>query len=348
MPTTALTTAAVTPADPSASPHAPVVLFARDGDLWRTNLDGDGVERLTEGAPLVWRPGMGDWWVSYLSTPIQVSPDGRWITFLGAHARVLIDLATEAQGGMPMPDDVSPVGDWSPDSRYFAYGTDELYVHDVQTGHTTQLADPPIVDDGAGRGVREVVWSPDGQFIGFACCYVIPTDVYTGTAVGQIRRLELATLAVESMGQIDSHVAMSNHLCWTEEGELTTTKALGWDRAREARCSHGRPQPRTTSADGIEQALLNAVSLDTSVSTGATRLTVSEVATDEIIWQQEFSRTVEIVTWSPDDRYLLLDDLEPHSPIWRIESDDGTSLTLIIEDGFLVDVIPQWHHWARE
>jgi hypothetical protein len=71
-----------------------MILFARERDLWRTNLDGGAAERLTEGNLLDWQPGRDDWWVTALSTPVQVSPDGRWITFFGQHNRVLIDLTT--------------------------------------------------------------------------------------------------------------------------------------------------------------------------------------------------------------------------------------------------------------
>lgn len=67
------------------------------------------------------QPGEGDWRMNYLSTPVQISPDGRWITFLGQNARVLVNVTTRTQRGIPMPHAVSPVGDWSPDSCYFAY-----------------------------------------------------------------------------------------------------------------------------------------------------------------------------------------------------------------------------------
>ncbi len=72
----------------------PDVLFARERDLWRTNLDGDKAERLTEGNLLAWRPGQEDWWMAFLSNPVQVSPDGRWLTFFSKQNRVLVDVAT--------------------------------------------------------------------------------------------------------------------------------------------------------------------------------------------------------------------------------------------------------------
>jgi hypothetical protein len=52
---------------------------------------------------------------------------------------------------------------------------------------------------------------------------------------------------------------------------------------------------------------------------------------------------VNIFAWSADGQYLILNNYFPGLfPIWRLFM-DGTSVPeLIIEEGFLMDVIPMW------
>jgi Tol biopolymer transport system component len=337
--TTPLPTAASASISLSTSLRCPVVLFARERDLWRTDLDGEAVEQLTQGERLIWQPGKDDWWIKFLSTPVQVSPDGRWITFLGQRGRILVDVTTRTQIGLPTPH--VAIGDWSPDSRHFAYapesiGNQVLYSYGIEQGQATRLLDLPIVDGEAGGGIRDVVWSPDGRFIGFACCFTIPTDVYTGTLVGQIRQIEVATGQMETVGETQSSVAASSYLCWTADGHLTADKSQG------IRCSYERSRYPAVSGDGSKYASLGSSSPDDSSWTGPSRLTVSEAATGEVLWQREISGTLKTVTWSPDGQYLLLDDDLDRSPVWRIRSDGSAELELIIEDGFLLGVILQW------
>jgi Tol biopolymer transport system component len=338
--TTPLPTASSASIPLSTSLRCPVVLFARESDLWRTNLDGEAVEQLTQGERLIWQPGKDNWWANFLSTPVQVSPDGQWITFLGQRVRILVDVTTRTQIGLPMPH--AAIGDWSPDSRYFAYAPEPigshqvLYSYDIQQGQTTRLLDLPIDDREAGGGIRNVVWSPDGRFIGFACCFTIPTDVYTGTLVGQIRQIEVATGQMETVGETQSSVAASSHLCWTADGHLTADKSQG------IRCSYERSRYPAVSGDGSKYASLGPSSPDDSSWTRPSRLTVSEAAMGEVLWQREISGTLKTVTWSPDSQYLLLDDDLDRSPIWHIRSDGSAELEPIIEDGFLLGVIPQW------
>ncbi len=336
-------TATSTPVSWSTPPRCPVVLFARERDLWRTNLYGDVAEQLTEGELLDWQPGTDDWWVTALSTPVQISPDGRWLTFFRERIRVLVDVTARAAIGMPMPHAL--IGDWSPDSRYFAYGTDEgLYLYDVQKNRTNRWVDPPMLDREAGVNVREVVWSPDGRFIGFACCFT-PLSEEAAASVGQVWKLEVATGQMETVGEIKAYVAMDNPLCWTAEGQLVAAEELA-ERGQGARCSKwglsAFPLIAPASPDGTKYAYLGPSSPDDPFWTGPSLLTVSEAATGEVLWQREISGTIRYITWSPDGQYLLLDDDLDRSPIWRIYSDGTGDLELLIEDGFLLGVIPQW------
>ncbi|MBN2389456.1 MAG: hypothetical protein JXR84_01950 [Anaerolineae bacterium] len=339
---TSLPAATPTPISPPAPPHCPAVLLARDRFLWRTNVDGDAVEQLTHETRLPWQPGKEeeDWWMSFLLRPVQVSPDGRWITFLPQYERFLFDVTTHAR--VNIPGRGATVVDWSPDSRYMTYAVakgseDVLYAYDVQQAQTTELLTLPKLsaDD---PGITSVVWSPDGRFIGFGCCYAMPADVYTGTLNGQIRQIEIATGQVEAVGETRLHVAASVPVCWTDRGQLTT------DANQGVRCAGHRPSLLIApiSPDGAKRVSYGPSLPDDVDWTGATLLTVSEAMTEEVLWQREIEWRVSSVSWSTDGQYLLYDDNQDGSPIWRVSADGSGDSEMVIENGFLLGVIPQW------
>lgn len=83
-------------------------------------------------------------------------------------------------------------------------------------------------------------------------------------------------------------------------------------------------------------------------------LIVINVTTGELLWQQEIvaldnTFPLEFLYWSPDGKYLLLDEPDELyegqrqlSPIWRIMADGSTSLEVIAEHGFLLGTVRQW------
>ena len=48
------------------------------------------------------------------------------------------------------------------------------------------------------------------------------------------------------------------------------------------------------------------------------------------------------LAWSADGQYLLLDNDQVHSPIWRMRADGQGGPEQLMADGFLIDVVPQW------
>lgn len=97
-----------------------------------------------------------------------------------------------------------------------------------------------------------------------------------------------------------------------------------------------------TNLDGDGNVYLGLSSPDDSFETGSSLLTVSAAATEVVLWQREISWTFRHITWSPDGRYLFLDDDLDRSPIWHISADGSGDLETVIEDDFLLGVIPQW------
>lgn len=274
------------------------------------------------------------------AAPPQVSPDGRWIALSqSGFDLVLVDVTGHAQARLLQPG--AAVVAWSPDSCCLAYASGiegtELYLHDIQSNQTERLI--TIEQEGSEMGIRDVVWSPDGRYIAFACCFASIHSDDRGDLVGEIRRLEVTSRQIETVGTITATIASSSPLCWTADGQLMTTA----NPTPAARCSDTpRRSPIVISPDGVRVAKLAPISWDGFDWSGPSRLSVVEMATDQLLWQQELTINATTVAWSPDGRYLLLDDDLAHSPIWRIKVGGTDGLEPVLEEGFLLDVLFQW------
>ena len=129
-------------------------------------------------------------------------------------------------------------------------------------------------------------------------------------------------------------------MCWTADGQVTQ------DVPRGVTCSY---QPLSTTAfspDWSLAAVLTplppATSLPKSASwTGGSLLTVKQTQTEQVVWQREIREaSVNRVAWSPEGAYVLLDDELESSPIWRVRAEGASSVSIIIEDGFLLGLMP--------
>lgn len=340
--TTPATSAFVSPTSDSL-----VVLFAADDDLWRTDVSGSNLEQLTDGRILNWNIENGnDWLLAARWRPPQISPDGRWIALSSTGREViLVDVTTQKQSQIPGPG--APIVTWSPDSRYFAYSpdsslagtSDDLYLYDIQKQQSRRLLQ---LEKDVGVGIVSIVWSPDGRFLAFGCCFT--ADTSTGLFTGKIQQVEIATGNMEVVGEMWSSVGGgSPELCWTANGPLPGEAIEEKDKIDGNPCSvKNRYESDATSPDGNLLASLSPTSPDDTLWTGSSLLTVKEISTDSLVWQREVEPGTKRVFWSPDSQYLLLDDDRNHSPIWRIKADGSSELEIIVKDGYLLEIIPQW------
>jgi Tol biopolymer transport system component len=328
VPIPTITPTDLTPAEP-ASGQGPAVLFARDDDLWRADVNGGQIEPLTAGGALHW--GMmkpeNDAYLAAITRPPHVSPDGRWLAFApDSWSLSLVDVAHP--GLVRQIEPAVPIPAWSPDSRYLAYGTaDSVYIYDIEIDILTRLLH-------AVRPVN-VAWSPDMRYLAFACCFA-PSLPYNGINYGEIRRVEIAIGQVDIVDASISTIAGgTTPVCWSADGSEVT----GWTESTI--CSYGRPYLYGTSPDGTQHAYLSLRSPDDEEYFRL--LVVTDLATEEILWQREVPR-VQKLFWSPDGQYLLLgsDGYLSEAAIYRLPADGTAAPELIIHDGYLLGVIPQW------
>ncbi len=328
---------------PPQSGTGPVFLFARDDDLWRMDVQAERVERLTEDGLLNWGVTKSpDWQMAVAYRPPQVSPDGRWIS-LSRTGRDLVLVNVETKKWEQIPELGAPLVAWSPDSRYMAYQgheaflmlrrqNDDLYVYDLQEQEASLLVS---YDKDACCTIASLVWSPEGTQIGYGCCF--ETDEATGISTGLIQQLEFSTGKITTTGQIKSSIGGGTQpLCWTQDGKLTTDAAPG----EAIRCSTP-PPTGNISPDGTLAASLASASSD-GHGQGTSVVMITDTNSGEVVRELELGITATKVIWSLDGRYLLLDDREPNSPIWRINVDGTVATEEIVSDGYLLNRITAW------
>ncbi len=332
------------------------ILFARDEDLWWAHLDGTGEEQLSQGGALRWRSAVEWSWAAQYNS-VQVSPDGRWVAWSDGWDLVVVDVASRLQASTDEPDRVVYL-DWAPDSHAVAYATvsgsgsqdNDIYLYDPD--HKT--AEHLLSLKGEAAGIKHLLWSPDSRAIAFSCCSKRLQTADGEKDIATVRELNVASRRVEAAGEMEVYVASSSWLCWTAAGEIIASPqhpAPG-QAVRCCRCPRGIggvsiPGVWTpgVSPDGLRRLQLSP--LDTSGSAGmvtwlAVRAADAGTATAPL-WERKLQGVaLSRGLWSPDGQYLLLDDNEPHSPIWRLRADGTGELEKIVEDGFLVDAVPAW------
>jgi len=327
-PTTSPATATLETATP-ATISGDYVLFARNDDLWRTDFQGTAVAPLTENKTLNWQLNEGDEWrLVALARPPRVSPDGRWVAVPTREKVILIDVARQTQIELPGPS--ADLVAWSPDSNHLAYVTNHaaVYVYDL----TNQAASPHRLVELSN--INHLVWSPDNQQVAISCCFEgeegEPHD-------GQIKRIDTASGEMETAGELWLSLAGgSPPICWLNDKEV---KQVEGDIASSPYCSTMVRSISAVSPDGRLRAYLQPASPDDSSWTGPSLLVVEDMQTATPLWQYELLENITIVRWSPNNTSLFLDNQQSHSPLWHIALNASDPPTVIVEDGYLIDVI---------
>ena len=350
MPTVSVTTPTIEPIAVSATAPATMsvstssaavqtdapLLFSRDNDLWRADLNGQHEQRLTTGNMLAdWfalNEGGDFWWTGGFPPQIHVSPDGRWLAFTQTGRNlVLVDVTGQEAPRIHDLTGWASIFTWAPDSQQLAYSSQTgIFLYDVATDSFQRLL---------AQGGKNLVWSPDGRFLAFSCCFSeTEPGPYAGTYSGKVRQVALATQQVTNVGETWIGIASGPPpLCWSATG------TVGIDVADPLLCSYERPYPFAPAPDGEKTAVLAARTPEDDALFRL--LLVKSQATDATLWQQEVPQ-VQTVYWSPDGQTLLLGNSTYNvadAAVWRIPADGSEPAQLLLSAALLLDVIPQWH-----
>jgi WD40 repeat protein len=263
-----------------------------------------------------------------------VSPDGRYLAFSQTGGNlVIVDVADPTSprslsGG-------STLMAWSPDSRYLAYGRGTLYLYDTLTNRSRAISST------ISRGVHNITWSPDGRYIGFSCCFTQPEGEYIGIEDGEIKQYNVESGLFETVGEtINSVGGGSPTLCWQEAGYF-----VPYQEGQQINyCTlYGSWLSSANSSPDGEKFAWMLFSSEDDDPLHLHQLTVNDNETDEILWQLVLEEAVNRLAWSVDGRYLLLNNYYPGlSPIWRLLANGESTPEALVEDAFLIGVVPMW------
>lgn len=322
--------------DPSARAGRPL-LFARNDDLYRADVAGQTVERLTSGGLLRWGMTEGDEWrVVALSAPPRVSPDGRRLAFSPDGDSVVVVAVGADSAPLTVPG--STIYAWSPDGQRLAAAVHvggaaraQLVVYDLATTATAAPLLPAPV-----AGISALAWSPDGGRIAFGCCFAADaatTGDDMSVETGQLQVVDAASGQVTTLGPLSRSVGGGVQLCWPEDDPAASSAIAGTG----ATATHCLTRADVVSPDGRRRAYLASP----PDAPDAYRLVIEDVATGETR-PRDLATALVPVGWSPDGQYLFLDDGRGDSPIWRLPAGGEGEPEPIIADGYLLAIVNVW------
>lgn len=326
------------------------------------------------------------WQELFLYRPPQISPDGEWIILNDGVGRwSLINLreslvAAKGSGHWLLSTT------WAPDSQQFAYLDRDkqlcIYYIDLEIKTCIFQHDENLLGG---------VWSPDGNYIAGVvvdeCCeaevwLIDPLSeeaYYVGDASitfessldriitwAQAEAVDEAKLLINAQANFtQAALYIPYHDTWrhfdrpmldispdgnyllSSEGEIVSLDGdvlyTPSDRNETGRfyLHHWDWSPT-----GDKVAYLTPAAVDQS-----SRLSIISLPQANLVWQKELPHPMQIVYWSPDGRYLLLDqaDAAPtDSPIWYLPSDGSEELGVVVDEGFLLRVAVQWDKPSAE
>jgi WD40 repeat protein len=284
--------------------------------------------------------GSGDEWrLEARSRFPIVSPNGRWIAFSSTEETMLLINAVDGSQQL-LPGTGVSIGAWSPNSRYLAYAPhgETLLVYDIAEACLASF--PEETTKGISE-ITNIVWSPSGRFIAFACCFMMEEN--EEARQGEIKRISVASGQIETTGETYASIGGGTpELCWINGNDEEIVLGNSAIRPKD-NCSFVTNTVQTFSSDGMRQATLQPAAANDTSWQGSSLLTVENAATSNtvLLWQRQLEENIKIVAWSSNSQYLFLDDFQADSPIWRIKADGSGEPEILIENGFLLFLTPQ-------
>ncbi|MCP5095451.1 MAG: hypothetical protein GY943_07860 [Chloroflexi bacterium] len=310
----------------------------------------------------------------------QLSPNGRYLLIpgIGGYQNPNGDLGTglwladleEGTSHQLLPQ--TKVTTWSPNSKSLAYIEDgTLYTLSIINGSQPEpLFTHPNLNWLYAR------WSPDGQWIA-----VITTTMDGSQSATPVETLWLVSpeggenkQLVTIQGSAIEHTA--DEISWSDDvqyllirnavynltGEQISPDYLAltaWVPAQTSLLFNSQDGLRLTTTTGQEIATISnmktkvwAFSHDgqylayTQPNGEQTDIYIFDLTqqTNHLISTMQTKDDIDmlrILRWSSDNDYLILDNWRDDSPIWTIQANVGSTAEIILQDGFLIEIIPQ-------
>jgi len=274
--------------------------------------------------------------------PPRVSPNGRWIALSDGAQILLVDVNRHTQA--PLCKSSAPKVDWAPTGDALVFADDGASGGGARLvlAHAAARQVELLYELPRGEGdVRRWAWSPDGRFVAFDCCLQeVQPYTSTGISLARVQRIEVATRRVEDVATLTVRVATSDDVCWSADGRvLTSTNGA-------VRCAGPSTLGPRLSPDGMRAAEIVYAGTE-----GADRIvrvaSWSRGQVGRVLWARNMPKVKAsivhwFVHWSQDGDYLLLDDCDPDSPIWRLKADGSGDLLKVVEDAYLLEIVGQW------
>lgn len=357
-----------------------ILYYGSDGHLYRTNSEGSIKQQLTsipdqseEGAYIFYRPPRvspdgrwlalnGGWGGAALLNMLEGgtigvgrggamqspvwSPDSRYIAYLARDNRLCLASVPDLMGDCPFQGaGQSQEAIWSPDGSLIAVAS----IHptgeneDCCTGEVTlfNLADRSAKVIGTYATTFEPIagealsWLPDGSGL------LIKNAVGGGSAIF-MTDTGMTVSFVESIAD----TSLDGRYFLTSSGILGTIEqpALYTLPFDESSCEDDDTVLTSWSWSLDGQRL--AYSMDCREQESMSQLYVVEIGTGHLLWKRSLGKNISSVEWAPDGDYLLLQlqssGLLRDASIQRLAADGAGELETIVEQGYLLGIVPQW------
>jgi hypothetical protein len=187
--------------------------------------------------------------------------------------------------------------------------------------------------------VADIVWSPDGLEIAFACCFR-PDEQQAGEEIGDVYHYDVASATASKAGETWRGLASGTPgLCWVNGQPVPADEP-----ADRSHCSPKRRLPIADSDDGRWRAELAGYLPEENVFT---EILVTETMGDQGGLRLDLTDYAPLpdlrnIFWLEAGEVLLLGSSWPGSPIYRWDLSQEDGLTPVIDEGLLLEIVPQW------
>lgn len=272
------------------------------------------------------------------------SPDSQQFAYIKDESQLcLFHLATASENCLWQSDSRLFGAEWSPDGRYIAVAQDdaaddmgrgEIWLIDPETGEALRAE--------AYQGSPEIAlgsiftWLSDGDAL---LIYNLPEGGSARTVLEDAQTIRFPNRVWSA--------SPDGRFFYTHDGQLVdATGTLLHQIADPSACPDGiRIRQNAWSSDSSRLAFVSACNVAEPYE-GDWTLTIVDVASGEIVWEQVLPENYSLLSWSTDKNALLLSHKTSGWPrdsdIYMLRLDSNSKPQLIVSGAIFLGVYPPW------